>query len=67
VAKSKISKYVIHGARHGGFENIPAYTVWWARVPWGTFTRFESWQEAATWLALRYQLKQENKPYRRGF
>lgn len=67
MAKSKISKYVIHGARHGATLYTPAHTVWWARVPWGTFNRFASWEEAAAWLTMRHHLKEEHKPYRRSW
>jgi hypothetical protein len=62
---SKIEKYVIHGNSYEPNKDQGALTVWWARVPWGTYQRFDTWKEAADYLRLRHHLKTENKPYRR--
>ena len=58
MTKRKIEKYVIHGDW--------STRTWWARVPWGTFQPFSSWDEAAAYLAVRHRLKTEHKPYRRS-
>lgn len=56
VSRSKIEKYAVHCDNAG---------TWWARVPWGTYRSFGSWREAAAYLAMRHDLKVNNKPYRR--
>lgn len=50
--KSKIEKYVIHATRQDG---IP--WTWWARVPYGTYRGFRTWNEAADFLRIRYALR----------
>jgi hypothetical protein len=52
---SKIQKYSIHGTR------CETSTIWWARVPYGTFRKFSTWEEAAGYLRLRHTLKEGGK------
>jgi hypothetical protein len=64
VGKSKIEKYVVHGIHYEANKDQDALTVWWARVPWGTYERFGTWREAAAYLTMRHHLKSGRKPYR---
>lgn len=53
---SKIQKYVIHAVQQG---DIP--WTWWARVPYGTFRKFNTWKEAAGYLRLRHTLRKSDR------
>lgn len=48
----KISKYVIYCDLESG--------VWWARVPFGSYTPYPSWRDAAAYLRLRHQLQKNS-------
>lgn len=55
---SKIQKYTIHSDRQG--ESTGPW-AWWARVPYGSFKRFNTWTEAAGYLRLRHALREDGK------
>lgn len=69
MAKSKIEKYVIHASHHvpepGDDHQFTPFWSWWARVPYGTYQSFRSWNEAAEYLRLRWELRNDHKTWRR--
>lgn len=43
----RLRKYQIRSAPQG----------WWARVPYGTWNHFVTWDQAATWLDIKHQAR----------
>lgn len=52
---SRQAKYAIQG--HWYKDRGIRTWVWSARVPYGTWSSFDTWAEAADWLRLRHRVR----------